>query len=61
MNLWKDVILTKDLVNLKEDGVLAKVAIDVKKGRKKKRYTEAIDFREQYHLSKTTTMEAKNE
>ena len=36
MNLWKDVIVTEDLVNLKEDGVLAEVAIDVKKGRKKK-------------------------
>ena len=36
MNLWKDVIVTEDLVNLKEDGVSAEVAIDVKKGRKKK-------------------------
>ena len=60
MNLWKDVIVTEDLVNLKEDGVLAEVAIDVKKGRKKKRYTEAIDFSEQYHISETTKMEAEN-
>ena len=42
-------MVTEDLVNLKKDGVSAEEAIDVKKGRKKKkkRYTEAIDFREQ--------------
>ena len=37
VNLWKDVIVTEDLVNLKEDGVSAEVAIDVKKGRQKKK------------------------
>ena len=35
VNLWKDVMVTKDLVNLKEDGVSAEEAIDVKKERKK--------------------------
>ena len=60
-------MVTEDLVNLKKDGVSAEEAIDVKKGRKKKkekrkkRYTEAIDFRGQYHLSETTTVEAENE
>ena len=36
MNLWKDVMVTVDFMNLKEDGVSAEEAIDVKKGRKKK-------------------------
>ena len=37
VNLWKDVMVTKDLVNLKEDGVSAEEAIDVKEKKKKKR------------------------
>ena len=39
VNLWKDVMVTEDLVNLKKDGVSAEEAIDVKKGRKKKKDT----------------------
>ena len=50
-------MVTEDLVNLKEDGVSAEEAIDVKKGRRKKRKEK----KEQYHLSETTTMEAENE
>ena len=34
VNLWKDVMVTEDLVNLKEDGVSAEEAIDVKKKKK---------------------------
>ena len=37
VNLWKDVMVTKDLVNLKEDGVSAEEAIDVKEKKKKRR------------------------
>ena len=37
VNLWKDVMVTKDLVNLKEDGVSAEEAIDVKEKKKKKK------------------------
>ena len=36
-------MVTKDLVNLKKDGVSAEEAIDVKKGRKKKKRREKKD------------------
>ena len=42
VNLWKDVMVIEDLVNLKEDGVSTEEAIDVKKGRKKKRKKKNI-------------------
>ena len=37
VNLWKDVMVTEDLVNLKEDGVSAEEAIDVKEKKKKRK------------------------
>ena len=42
VNLWKDVMVTKDLVNLKEDGVSAEEAIDVKEKKKKKEKTHVL-------------------
>ena len=35
VNLWKDVMVIEDLVNLKEDGVSAEEAIDVEKKKKR--------------------------
>ena len=42
VNLWKDVMVTKDLVNLKEDGVSAEEAIDVKEKKKKEEKTHVL-------------------
>ena len=53
VNLWKDVMVTKDLVNLKEDGVSAEEAIDVKEKKKKKR--------EKTHVLLQQNLEVENE
>ena len=42
VNLWKDVMVTKDLVNLKEDGVSAEEAIDVKEKKKRKKRENSL-------------------
>ena len=53
VNLWKDVMVTKDLVNLKEDGVSAEEAIDVKEKKKKKE--------EKTHVLLQQNLEVENE
>ena len=42
VNLWKDVMVTKDLVNLKEDGVSAEEAIDVKEKKKRRENSRLV-------------------